>query len=84
MIKKKRFTLAHAKRLADILEAEGWMVYSDDQLAKCHSCGENQNIEWDYCPFCGHDHSDNPAVVDDYDRKQTQKFLMEALNELLP
>lgn len=81
--KKKLFTLAHAKKLAEILEAEGWTVYVEDQEARCAGCGEHQKIEWDYCPSCGHDHSEDPAVVDDYERQQTHKFLQEVLNGLL-
>jgi Zn finger protein HypA/HybF involved in hydrogenase expression len=81
--KQKLFTLAHAKRLADILEAEGWTVYAEDQEAKCAKCNERQKIEWDYCPACGHNHSEDPAVVSDFERRQTLLFLRETLNELL-
>ena len=83
MSKRARFTDKQAKFLCDSLEANGWTVFEKNESLACPSCGEGQEIEWDYCPYCGADHSENPCERDSIAISRTVELVRELVEEAL-
>ena len=83
MSKRAKFTDKQAKFLCDALEAHGWTVFDETQEITCPSCGEGQKIEWDYCPFCGADHAENPCTRNSEATMETIVLVRDLVEEAL-
>lgn len=79
----RKFTTKQAKRLCDNLEAQGWSIFEDSKKVRCASCARTQQVDWDYCPHCGLDHSQVPPEVDDHEAEETIEMVRELVEEAI-
>jgi hypothetical protein len=77
-----RFTDAQALYLCEALEAQGWTVLDESSIC-CASCGENQEIEWDFCPNCGASHAENPCERDTSKSEETIILVRDLVQEAI-
>jgi hypothetical protein len=77
-----RFTDAQALFLCEALESQGWTVFEEIGIC-CVSCGEEQEIEWDFCPHCGASHAENPCERDTSKSEETIVLVRDLVQEAI-
>jgi hypothetical protein len=82
----RTFTVAHAKRLAEILEDHGWNIYNDGELY-CWKCGETlstkERLVYKFCPDCGASFTKKPPTPDKDILASTHRFIAECVRQAM-